>query len=144
MDLFAGMDISASGLSAQRLRMNLIASNLANVNSTRTEQGGPYRRRMPVFGAAGTTDPRNGFGNAMDRELRRVQVSGILEDSRPGRTVYEPSHPDANPAGYVTYPNVNLIEEMADLITASRSYEANATVISTFKSMALKALEIGR
>lgn len=141
MDLFNAMDISASGLSAQRLRMSLIASNLANVNSTRTEQGGPYRRRVPVFGAE---DARAGFGNVLEREMGRVQVTGILEDPRPGRIVFDPGHPDANPAGYVTYPNVNLIEEMADLIMASRSYEANATAIATFKSMALKALEIGR
>lgn len=154
MDFFTAMEISSSGLSAQRLRMNLIASNLANVNTTRTAQGTPYRRRLPVFVAEPEVSFPGGpmsvgfgggpFGGVLNRALRRVEVSNIVEDPQPGRQVYDPGNPDANAKGYVTFPNVNVIEEMADLITASRSFEANATAIATFKSMAQKALDIAR
>jgi len=143
MDFFSSMDISASALTAERTRMNLISSNLANANSTRTAEGGPYRRKDAVFTAA----PAPGsFGAALGRaaDARRVEVSQIAEDQNPPRLQYEPTHPDADPQGYVAYPNVNVVEEMADMISASRSYEANVTAAQAAKSMALKTLELGR
>ena len=143
MDFFSAMDISASALTAERTRMNLISSNLANVNSTRTAEGGPYRRKDAVFTAA----PAPGsFGAALGRasDARRVEVSQINEDQNPPRQQYEPTHPDADAAGYVAYPNVNVVEEMADMISASRSYEANVTAAQAAKSMALKTLDLGR
>ena len=142
MDFFSSMDISASALSAERTRMNLISSNLANVNSTRTAEGGPYRRRDAVFTA---TPPPGSFGAALGQaSARRVEVSQINEDQNPPRMQYEPNHPDADPAGYVAYPNVNVVEEMADMISASRSYEANVTAAQAAKAMALKTLDLGR
>ena len=143
MDFFSAMDISASALTAQRTRMNLISSNLANVNSTRTAEGGPYKRKDAVFTA---TPLAGSFGAALGKasDERRVDVTQIAEDTKPPRLQYEPTHPDANAAGYVAYPNVNVVEEMADMISASRSYEANVTAAQASKSMALKTLEIGR
>src|SRR5689334_10250632 len=124
MDFFSSMDISASALSAERTRMNLISSNLANANSTRTAEGGPYKRKDAVFSA---TPAAGSFGAALGKAsaARRVEVSQIQEDPNPPRLQYEPTHPDADPQGYVAYPNVNVVEEMADMISASRSYEAN-------------------
>ena len=143
MDFFSAMDISASALTAERTRMNLISSNLANANSTRTAEGGPYRRKDAVFTA---TPAPGSFGAALGRasDARRVEVSQISEDRNPPRLQYEPSHPDADPQGYVAYPNVNVVEEMADMISASRSYEANVTATQAAKSMALKTLELMR
>jgi flagellar basal-body rod protein FlgC len=143
MDFFSSMDISASALTAERTRMNLISSNLANANSTRTAEGGPYRRKDAVFTA---TPAPGSFGAALGRatDARRVEVSQISEDQNPPRLQYEPNHPDANAEGYVAYPNVNVVEEMADMISASRSYEANVTAVQAAKSMALKTLELGR
>jgi flagellar basal-body rod protein FlgC len=143
MDFFSSMDISASALSAERTRMNLISSNLANVNSTRTPEGGPYKRKDAVFSA---TPAPGSFGAALGQAsaARRVEVSRINEDQNPPRLQYEPNHPDADPAGYVAYPNVNVVEEMADMISASRSYEANVTAAQAAKSMALKTLDLGR
>jgi flagellar basal-body rod protein FlgC len=145
MDFFTSMDISASALAAERTRMNLISSNLANVNSTRTAEGGPYRRKDAVFTATPVKEG-NGFGAALSRanEARSVQITQINEDARPPRLQYEPGHPDADANGYVAYPNVNVVEEMADMITASRSYEANITATQAAKSMALKTLDILR
>jgi flagellar basal-body rod protein FlgC len=143
MDFFTSMDISASALSAERTRMNLISSNLANVNSTRTAEGGPYRRKDAVFTA---TPVAGSFGAALGKasDARRVDITQIAEDQKPPRLQYEPNHPDADASGYVAYPNVNVVEEMADMITASRSYEANVTAAQAAKSMALKTLDLGR
>jgi len=143
MDFFSSMDISASALSAERTRMNLISSNLANVNSTRTPEGGPYKRKDAVFTA---TSAPGSFGQALGRatDARRVEVSQIMEDQKPPRLEYEPNHPDADPSGYVAYPNINMVEEMADMISASRSYEANVTAVQAAKAMAVKTLDIGR
>lgn len=143
MDFFSAMDISASALTAERTRMNLISSNLANVNSTRSAEGGPYRRKDAVFTA---TPAPGSFGAALGQATgaRRVEVSQITEDQNPPRLQYEPTHPDADAAGYVAYPNVNVVEEMADMIAATRSYEANVTAAQAAKSMALKTLELGR
>lgn len=145
MDFFSSMDISASALSAERTRMNLISSNLANANSTRTAEGGPYRRKDAVFTAT-PLDPPGSFSAALGKAsaARGVEVTRIQEDPRPPRLQYEPNNPDADPQGYVAYPNVNVVEEMADMITASRSYEANVTAANAAKAMALKTLELGR
>jgi len=143
MDFFSSMDISASALSAERTRMNLISSNLANVNSTRTAEGGPYKRKDAVFTATST---KGSFGAALGHatDARRVEVTQIQEDQNPPRLQYEPNHPDADASGYVAYPNVNVVSEMADMITASRSYEANITAAQAAKAMAIKTLDLGR
>ena len=144
MDFFSSLDISASAMSAERTRMNLISSNLANANSTRTAEGGPYKRKDAVFKASPLT---GSFSNAMDqarRGLSRVDVAGIVEDTTPPRIQYDPTHPDADAKGYVSLPNVNTIEEMADMISATRTYEANVTAAQATKSMAMKTLELGR
>lgn len=146
MDFFSSMRVSASGLDAQTKRMNTISSNIANAETTETEDGvGPYRRKDPVIAAQ--TD-RESFGeilqNELDEKVQGVQVVDIHEDTRPPRMVYNPSHVHANAEGYVAMPNVNTVEEMANMISAQRSYEANVTALGTAKSMAQKALEIGR
>lgn len=145
MDFFSAMSISASALTAERTRMNLISSNLANANATRTPEGGPYKRKDAVFAA---TPVESGFARALDgaagRDLRQVEVQQVIEDQSAPRLQYDPSHPDANPQGYVAMPNVNVIEEMADMIGASRTYEANVTAVQAAKSMALKTLEISK
>lgn len=145
MDLFTAMSTGSSALSAERTRMNLISSNLANVNTTRTPEGGPYRRKDAVFAATPVTDS---FGRALssaaDKQLREVQVTEIVEDKSQPRMQYDPGHPDANQQGYVAMPNVNVVEEMADMITATRVYEANVMTVQAAKNMALKTLEIGK
>jgi len=145
MDFFSSMRVSASGLDAQMKRMNTISSNIANAETTKTAEGGPYKRKDPVLAAQ--TD-RETFGevldNAMDENVQAVQVTEIREDERPPRLVYNPSHPHANAEGYVAMPNVNPVEEMANMISAQRSYEANVTAMNSAKGMAQKALEIGR
>lgn len=143
MDIFTTMKISASALKAQRIRMNTISSNLANIETTRTPDGGPYRKREVVF-----TSTQEGFAHTLDSRLRDaaqgVKVSHVQASSQPLRMVYDPSHPDANGNGMLAMPNVNLVEETADMMSASRAYEANVTVVKSAKRMALKALEIGR
>lgn len=138
-------EISAAGLDAQRIRLNIISSNLANVESTRTPEGGPFRRRDVVFTAA---PAGSSFDEALSDRLENrpqgVAVSKIVLDSRPFRKAFEPQHPDADSEGYVQYPNVNTMEEMVNMISALRSYEANVTALNATKSMAMKALEIGR
>ncbi|MFO7178185.1 MAG: flagellar basal body rod protein FlgC [Pseudomonadota bacterium] len=138
---FSALEIAASGLHAERTRMNTIASNLANARTTRTAEGGPYRRIDPVFEAVALDRMRAG-GAVNGVSLARV--ARIEQDQRPGTMVYEPGHPDANAEGYVEYPNVNAVEEMVNMITASRAYEAGITSIETIKRMARSALEIGR
>jgi flagellar basal-body rod protein FlgC len=144
MDIDQALAISASGLDAQKTRLNTIASNLANVSSTRTEEGGPYRRRDVVFKSVPVQET---FQAAMDSSLENnqgVEVSETVLDHRPFKRVYEPQHPDADPDGFVSYPNVNPAEEMVNMLSALRSYEANVTAMNATKSMAMKALEIGR
>jgi flagellar basal-body rod protein FlgC len=145
MDFFSSMRVSASGLEAQTRRMNTISSNIANAETTRTEDGGPYKRKDAVFTA--TTD-KESFGeilnNQMDQQVQGVLVDDVHEDTAPPRMVYNPNHPDANEEGYVAMPNVNTVEEMANMISAQRSYEANVTAMNAAKAMAAKALEIGR
>jgi flagellar basal-body rod protein FlgC len=145
MDFSTGMRVSASGLTAQRMRMNTISSNIANVNTTRTPEGGPYRRKDVVFEAM--PDAKN-FGeiltSAPDQRTQRVQVTDVLVDRKAPQLKYEPDHPDANEEGYVAYPNINLMEEMTNMIQATRSYEANVSAMQATKDMAMSALEIGR
>ena len=145
MNIFNALRISSSGLTAQRLRMNLISCNLANINTTRTPGGGPYKRQEAVFAAC----PESwSFQNMLDTEIKGsragVEVVGVINDPRPSQTRYDPGHPDADEKGYVKLPNVNLMEEMVNMISATRSYEANVTAVNATKKMALKALEIGR
>lgn len=139
MDLFSSMRVSASGLDAQTKRMNTISSNVANAETV------GYQRKDPLMAA--TTD-RESFGeilqNELDENVQGVEVQDIVEDHRGPRMVYNPSHPQANADGYVAMPNVNPVEEMANMISAQRSYEANVTAMNSAKAMAQKALEIGR
>ena len=145
MNFFDSIQTSLSGLTAQRVRMNVVSSNLANTNTTRTETGGPYVRKEPVFAAKSV---ESNFGEILNTELggnlAEVGVVDIVNDTRKPILKYDPSHPDANKEGFVSLPNINTMEEMVNMMTASRSYEANVTVISTSKNMVLKALEIGR
>ncbi|MGD8991476.1 MAG: flagellar basal body rod protein FlgC [Desulfobacterales bacterium] len=145
MDFFDALHISASGLSAQRLRMNIISANLANINTTRTKTGGPYRRKDPVFAAqVPEVSFRDILRNRQKEYLKEVSVVGIVEDSRKPVMKYDPTHPDADDNGYLAMPNINLMEEMVNMISATRSYEAGVTAIQSAKDMALKALEIGQ
>ena len=145
-DFLSGFRISGSGMSAQRQRMNSISSNIANINTTRTPEGGPYRRKDVVFEAmpdGKTFGDIVGVGDPA-ADYTRVQVSDVVSDKKAPLMKYDPSHPDANDDGYVAYPNVNLMEEMTNMIQASRSYEANVQAVQATKDMALSALEIGR
>lgn len=147
MTIFNSINISASGLTAERLRMDVISKNIANANTTRTVNGTPYRRQVVVFK---TKDNNMPFSEYLKRSkgqvtnLTGVEVTSIQNDSSPYKKVYEPGHPDADESGYVLMPNVDIVSEMANLISATRAYEANVTAINGVKSMALKALEIGK
>jgi flagellar basal-body rod protein FlgC len=145
-DFLSGFRISGSGMSAQRQRINSISSNIANINTTRTPEGGPYRRKDVVFEAMPDGKTFGDIVGAGDpaADYARVQVSDVVSDKKAPLMKYDPSHPDANDDGYVAYPNVNLMEEMTNLIQASRSYEANVQAVQATKDMALSALEIGR
>ena len=134
MSIFGGMRISASGLSAERLRMDVISSNVANVNTTRTEKGGAYIRKVAAF--------KENYDNKLG--MLGVKAVSIEEDKSPLRRVYEPNNPDADAEGYVEYPNVDLLVEMSDLITAFRAYESNIDTLNAQKDMISKAIEIGR
>lgn len=149
MGMFLGIDASASGLTAERLRMDVISNNIANANTTRTDRGGAFHRRYVVF------EPREREPRKFEHVLKRavglnrqtgegVRAVQIAEDDTPGPMVYDPEHPDANVEGYVEKPNVNIVTEMVDMITAQRAYEANSTAINAAKAMISKALEIGK
>jgi len=139
MSMFKAMDLSASGLTAQRQRLDVIAENLANMNTTRTVQGGPYKRKSVVMEARPAEDFDSLLGSP-----EKVEVVQISEDSKGLRPEYDPGHPDADKDGNVLYPNINPVSEMVHLMLASRAYEANVAVLRTGKAMAQKALEIGR
>lgn len=147
MSLFKSIDISSSGLTAQRLRMDVISENIANVNTTRTSAGGPYRRKVVLFESRGN---ENSFAGTLNNAVAKqkagngVRVVGIAEDNSPFKLVYDPNHPDADAKGYVNMPNVNVVSEMVNMISATRAYEANVTAIKSSKDIAMKALEIGR
>lgn len=149
MNFFRAMDISASGLTAQRLRLDIIANNLANAETTRTETGAPYRRQVPVFEARRASESFSAIFDQLTEQSERfdgggVRVVGIQEDQSPFRLRYDPGNPDADAQGYVRLPNVNVVTEMVDLISATRAYEANVTAINSAKTMISRALEIGR
>ncbi len=130
---------------AQRIRMNVISSNLANIQTTRTPQGGPYRRRDVVFAAVPLSSSFDEIlRNSLNKGLSEVRVVDVVIDGRSPKMIYAPNHPDADRSGYVAMPNVNVIEEMVNMLSATRSYEANVTAIQAAKGMVLKALEIGR
>lgn len=145
MNLFSAMEIVASGLMAQRTRLNVVASNLANAETTRTAEGGPYRRRDPVFATrpvASRFEELRADANAQQASL--VEVERIEVDQSPPRMVYDPDHPDADTMGYVQMPNVNAIEEMVNMMTASRAYEAGITAMQTVRGLADSALRLGQ
>lgn len=143
MSFLKSIDISASGLTAERIRMDTISNNIANANVTHTENGGPYRRQMPVFAVRHNNISSSNFKNPHNLIPNGVSVVGIIEDNSEPRLVYDPSHPHANKDGYVAYPNINIVREMVDMITCARAYEANVTAMNSAKSMILRALEIG-
>lgn len=142
MDMFSALRISSSGLSAERLRMDIIADNIANAETTRTPEGGPYKRKVASFEENLTKELNTNY--EYEPEFKGVKVTKIYEDNSPFKRVYDPSNPDADSKGYVLMPNVNTLNEMVDLISASRSFEANVTAVDAEKQMAAKALEIGR
>ena len=145
MDFITALDMSASALSAERTHINIISMNLANAKTTRTPDGGPYKRRSVVTESIEVDAPfKKHMESALDREMRGVRVQAIAIDKRPPKMVYEPGHPDADQEGFVAYPDVNVVEEMAALMTAQRGYEANVTTVDTIKQMYNKALEINR
>jgi len=139
-DLIDTFNVAGSGLAAERLRLQTIATNMANARTTRTPEGGPYQRRVPVFRAV-EIDP---FGDELERAVARVEVDGIQTDGRAPQRIYDPSHPDAGADGYVLMPDINVMQEMVDMMTTSRTYEANASAVEATRDMALRALEIGR
>ena len=141
MNLLTALDVNASGLTAQRKRVEVASANLANSQTTRTEEGGPYRRKDVVFQ---TSSFQESLGAAMGKGVEGVEVSDIVNDPRPFDRRYEPGHPDADKDGYVAYPNVNVMEEMANLVEASRSYEANIAAIGIVKTMINRTLDLGR
>lgn len=143
MSIFGAMDISASGMTAQQVRSDIISQNIANVNTTRDAKGKAYRRKNVVFEEKSFPTFEESLSFATGYTGKGVKVTKIWEDETEGRLVYDPSHPDADEDGYVMYPNVNTVTEMTDLIDATRAYEANVTVLNSTKGMALKALEIG-
>lgn len=132
-EMFLPLKVSATGLEAQKVRLNVIASNVANASSTKSTDGGPYKRKDVQFRSF-----------MYDESSVGVDIPKIVEDQRPARTVFDPSHPDADQNGYVSYPNINVIEEMVNLMAASRAYEANLTLMSSYKEMFLKTLDITR
>ena len=145
MDLLTSLRISSSGLEANKKRMAAISSNIANAQTTRTAEGGPYRPKEVAFGSE---PARESFSEILEGEIdaqaQQVHATEVVSSSRPPILKYEPNHPDANEQGYVAYPNVNVMEEMANMIETSRGYEANVSAMNATKSMALKALELGR
>lgn len=148
MDLFKIFSISGTGMTAQRSRMTVVAGNLANAETTRTPEGGPYKRRDVIFQAAPTGD---GFADFLGVEATEsgeeplaVEVAGVRQSSRPPRKIFDPHHPDSDPEGYVALPDINPMEEMVDMMSAARSYEANLSAFNTTKSLIRRLLEIGR
>jgi len=141
MNFLKSLETSASGLSAQRKRMDIIASNLANIETTRTEKGGPYRRKMVVMR---TKEMDQDFDTIFNSSVKGVQIDDIVEDQTPFKKVYNPSHPDADSDGYLFKPNVDLIVETTNMLMARRAFEANIAAIKATRQMVIKALEIGR
>lgn len=145
MDFLTAIDIGRTALSADRVQLNVTAMNLANIKTTRTPEGGPFQRRSVVMASTKVDAP---FARVMQdeltRDLRGVRILGVARDATRIKSVYEPSHPDANKEGYVLYPDINVVEEMTNMLSVSRSYEASVGSISTIKGMWNKALEMAR
>lgn len=147
MSFFNSLNTSTTALNAQRLRMDVISQNLANIDTTRTADGGPYKRKTVIFKEI---QPNSGFSSFLNKAIGNensaggVKVDRIVEDNSEGAMEYNPTHPDADENGYVTKPNVNVVEEMVNMISANRAYEANITAVNTTKSMIAKTLEIGK
>lgn len=151
MSFWSNMRVSSAALSAQRLRLDLISNNIANAQTTSTEEGGPYKRQDVIFKAQGSQTGLPDFiANRLASKMpigesqAGVQVAQIITDQTEGVKAYDPTHPDADEEGYVTHPNVDLVTEMTNMLSATRSYEANLAVVEASKSMAMKALNIGR
>ncbi|MDR1700356.1 MAG: flagellar basal body rod protein FlgC [Lachnoclostridium sp.] len=146
MSVFGSFDISSSGMTAQRTRTDLIAQNIANANSTRDADGNIYRRKTVVFEEKSYVTFEDSLITAAGTgtTTKGVKINRIVEDMSEGAKVYDPSHPDADEEGYVTYPNVNIVEEMTNMIDASRAYEANVTALNASKSMIMRALDLGK
>ncbi|OON97984.1 MAG: flagellar basal body rod protein FlgC [Epulopiscium sp. Nele67-Bin005] len=151
MSFFGSMDIATTGLTSQRLRLDIITQNIVNVNTTRTEDGGPYQRQVALFEAISDSNTfedvlrKQVMGTSTNNEVSGgVRITGIVGDEAEFPVMYDPSHPDANEDGYVELPNVNIVDEMVDMISASRSYEASVTAFNNMKAMAGKALELGQ
>lgn len=146
MSFLQGLKISSSGLAAERVRMNVISANLANANTTRVEgEEGPYKRKDVIFSAKNTgINFDNLVRQAFDSEIKEVKVDGIVDDKKAPKMVYNPGHPDANKDGYVAMPNISVMEEMVNMITSTRAFEANTTALNSTKSMAMTAITIGR
>ena len=138
MDFLTSLKISAMGLKTQRRRMDIIASNLAHIETTRTKTGGPYRRKIVVIG----TKPIESFDRVLDAQVQGPQIEAVVEDQSPFRRAYNPSHTDANKDGYLLKPNIDLIVEMTNMMMARKTYEANISAMKTTRQMILKALEI--
>ena len=141
MDFSSTLKISASGFEAQRRKIDAIVENLANMETTRTPGGGPYLRKIALFSSEPLTDS---FGSHFDEALQKVKVEGIRRDQMAVKEVHRPGHPDANADGYVIFPDINAVAEMADMIMAHRAYEASVTAFDATKSMAMKTLEMGK
>lgn len=144
MSIFGAMDVSATGMTAQQLRMDTISENIANVNTTRDSEGNVYRRKTVLFEEKSYPTFSEALSMANGHIGKGVKASRIIEDTSEGNKVYDPSHPDADDDGYVIYPNVNTVTEMTNMIDATRAFEANVTVLNSTKGMALKALDIGQ
>lgn len=140
MDIIDSLNISASGLTAQRMRLQSTSTNMANARTTRTEDGSHFQRRVPVFEAQSI----NTFGKALEREMASVEVTDVHVYDTEGIRRHDPSHPDADEDGFVTYPDINILHEMVDMMSASRAYEANTKAVDATLQMARKALEIAR
>ena len=143
MGVLSMLRIGASALNSQRVRMETIATNLANLHTTRTQEGGPYKKKEVVFIPTDVSETKE-FGRILSERLEGVKVDEIKSSDKPFQKIFDPGHPDADGEGYVTFPNVNLMEEMADMMAATRAYEANVNVVNTTKDMFLKALDIGK
>lgn len=146
MSFLSSFDISASGMTAERQRLDIASENIANSNTTRTESGGPYRRKMVVLQEVPSTSFRSKFNSLLNRTASKggVRVTEIVEDQRDLQPVYNPDHPDANEEGYVMMPNVDLVKETVDGMSATRAYEANITAFNAMKLMAQRAIDIGK
>lgn len=144
MDFLTAMKISGSALKAERTRINVASMNLANANTTRTIEGGPYRAKSVIFGAKPVASNFQQTYDSVDSKLRKVEVVEVVEDKAPFKEIYDPAHPDADANGVVKMPNVNTAEQMVDLMSARRDFDANVTAMDSIKAIALRSLEISR